>query len=117
MVGADSDPASHHVGPIRDLCIAPDGDLVTTVGDDKAIRVWSVSGGSCDAQVTLPKKLGAVASTWLGMPDGTRRRVVFAGDKIGNVTCVPLPDVHGGSRVLFGHTASIIMSLVRSLTE
>ena len=42
--------------------------------------------------------------------------MLVLGDRVGDVHALPVPDLSGGRRLLFGHTATVVTDVVRTTT-
>jgi len=87
-----------HKGPLNDLEISPDGRLMATTGDDKAVRLWDPLTGKGEVMATYSDEAWSVTFS----PDG---RYLASSGKEG---LVKLRDLASGtSRDLKGHSQPV----------
>jgi hypothetical protein len=99
--------ANTHTEIVRGVALATNGDFAASVGDDKQVLIWDRKKGVLLFQKVLGKKPTCVAFTTLSDTE----QVLLVGDKTGDVIAFPVADISQKSRVLLGHTASIITAL------
>lgn len=105
--GASHTVDEAHGSAIRGLAVAPDGSCVASVSDDKMVKLWSSTTGELVASSVIPKKPTACAFATLHTPDA--ELAVIVGDRVGDVYALAAAgDMASKSRLLFGHTASVI---------
>ena len=61
MTASRSEWTAHH-GSVRDIAVAPSGEILVSAGADGLLAVWRLRDGTLLASIPFPGKLRAVAA-------------------------------------------------------
>ncbi|KAK9765748.1 tRNA (guanine-N(7)-)-methyltransferase non-catalytic subunit trm82 [Basidiobolus ranarum] len=87
-----------HTDVIRTLAFSPDGKLLATSGEDKSLKIWTVSNWSCLNTRPVIKRYNAINFS-------TENDMIFVADKFGDVYKLPIDPTTGHEELLLGHVS------------
>jgi WD40 repeat protein len=105
-----------HTDTIRHVVLNKDRSLIASIGDDKIVSIWNKQGEQLHSTALHKKPTSAVFAQLVASGATAAEEVLLVGNKTGDVSAYPVPDVSKHARFMIGHTASIITALVISYT-